>query len=270
MNKIFPLLFALTAAGAYASIQTNAVSESPKKSAAMSQSKIRAAIHKASLKMTGGKIRKPGSAAGVFVILNAQKRIDERLISPVLDTLDASLHIQGAIKSCNHIPLGQILSEVKNANGCAGVAIVDANDAPALLTAPEEGWAQINIAALAGDGVADEKLASRVRKETLRAFGFVCGAAYSNPGDNVMRSVRTPEGLDSLPKEEFGAYLIQSLPKTMETTGLIPWHQTTYLKACEEGWAPAPTNEYQKAIWDKVHATPKTPMKIEFDPKKGR
>ena len=44
----------------------------------------------------------------------------------------------------------------------------------------------------------------------------------------------------------------------------------TYKEACEEGWAPAPTNEIQKAIWDKVRATPKNPMKIEFDPKKGR
>jgi len=38
----------------------------------------------------------------------------------------------------------------------------------------------------------------------------------------------------------------------------------------EEGWAPAPTNEYQKIVWDKVHAIPQKPMKIEFDPKKGR
>ena len=34
--------------------------------------------------------------------------------------------------------------------------------------------------------------------------------------------------------------------------------------------APAPTNEFQKAVWDKVHAIPQNPMKIEFDPKKGR
>ena len=43
-----------------------------------------------------------------------------------------------------------------------------------------------------------------------------------------------------------------------------------YSAAVQEGWAPTPTDTVQKAIWDKVNATPKTPMKIEFDPKKGR
>jgi hypothetical protein len=52
--------------------------------------------------------------------------------------------------------------------------------------------------------------------------------------------------------------------------GVKPAHIRTYKQACKEGWAPAPTNEYQKAIWDKVHEPPATPMKIEFDPKKGR
>ena len=44
---------------------------------------------------------------------------------------------------------------------------------------------------------------------------------------------------------------------------------STYKKACQEGWVSAPTNDIQKAIWDKVHAAPKNPMKIEFDSKKG-
>ena len=28
----------------------------------------------------------------------------------------------------------------------------------------------------------------------------------------------------------------------------------TYRQACIEGWAPAPTNDVQKAIWEKVHS----------------
>ena len=52
--------------------------------------------------------------------------------------------------------------------------------------------------------------------------------------------------------------------------GIQAFVSDTYKNACEQGWAPAPTNDIQKAIWDKVHAVPKNPMKIEFDPKKGR
>ena len=46
--------------------------------------------------------------------------------------------------------------------------------------------------------------------------------------------------------------------------GVTPWKETTYKRACEEGWAPAPTNEYQKAVWDKVHAIPDQPLKIKY------
>jgi hypothetical protein len=34
--------------------------------------------------------------------------------------------------------------------------------------------------------------------------------------------------------------------------GIKPARMTTYRKACEEGWAPMPTNSVQKAIWDEV------------------
>ena len=42
----------------------------------------------------------------------------------------------------------------------------------------------------------------------------------------------------------------------------------TYWQACKEGWAPAPTNDVQKAIWDKVHSLPTAPLKIAPEPKK--
>jgi len=52
--------------------------------------------------------------------------------------------------------------------------------------------------------------------------------------------------------------------------GVMPARKGTYESACQEGWADEPKDKYQQAIWDKVHAIPKNPMKIEFDPKKGR
>ena len=86
----------------------------------------------------------------------------------------------------------------------------------------------------------------------------------------LMRNVRSVRDLDAVALEQFGVEEILHLRESTSHYGLVPWRQATYKKACEEGWAPAPTNEYQKAIWEKVHAVPKNPMKIEFDPKKGR
>ena len=55
-----------------------------------------------------------------------------------------------------------------------------------------------------------------------------------------------------------------------EKAGVTKSKMTTYLKACQEGWAPAPTNDYQKAIWEETRKLPEKPLQIKFDPKKGR
>ena len=49
---------------------------------------------------------------------------------------------------------------------------------------------------------------------------------------------------------------------------MYPVMMVTYGRAVREGWAPAPTNEYQKAIWDKIHAMPTEPIKIKPETKK--
>ena len=33
--------------------------------------------------------------------------------------------------------------------------------------------------------------------------------------------------------------------------GITPIYRTTYRQACIEGWAPAPTNDFQKAIFER-------------------
>ena len=57
-----------------------------------------------------------------------------------------------------------------------------------------------------------------------------------------------------------------------KTFGIEPIRMATYRIACEEGWAPAPTNDVQKAIWEKVKADkergPTNPIKIEPPKKK--
>ena len=84
-----------------------------------------------------------------------------------------------------------------------------------------------------------------------------------------MKPVSTLEELDGI-----GQYIcpepLPAIVSHLKQLGVKPIVTSTYRQAVREGWASAPTNEYQKAIWDKVHSAPKNPMKIEFDPKKGR
>ena len=60
------------------------------------------------------------------------------------------------------------------------------------------------------------------------------------------------------------------MQKMWNRFGVSKERRVPYRVACQQGWAPAPTNDYQKAVWEEVHAVPSDPMKIEFDPKKGR
>ena len=61
-----------------------------------------------------------------------------------------------------------------------------------------------------------------------------------------------------------------SAQKFLKSRGYAPLIRAPYAKACREGWAPAPTNDIQKAIWDKVHAMPTAPIKIKPETKKVR
>ena len=62
------------------------------------------------------------------------------------------------------------------------------------------------------------------------------------------------------------------MKKYLASAGVTPLRKTIYRKACQEGWAPAPTNEYQKAIWDKVRSEkergPTNPIEIPMPKKK--
>ena len=156
----------------------------------------------------------------------------------------------------------------------ADIAVIVAAeaDAPGLLAAPDEGWAVVNVRALTRNLKTEASKAkfyeARCRKEIMR--GFVCaagGVGSSFPG-NIM-NVAKVEDLDLC--EEFVPFdKVGVVRQHLKASGVIPSRFATYRTACREGWAPPPTNDVQRAIWDKVHAIPKTPMKIEFDPKKGR
>jgi hypothetical protein len=160
-----------------------------------------------------------------------------------------------------------ILNE-SGANGC--VFIIDNDSYPISLVAQEAKWGIVNIAALNTAGADAKTIAIRTAREAWRVFALVAGAGDTSMGHCLLKPVFSPEGIDKLSTNTISPEPLLSMKDHMEAMGIKQISRCTYLDACKEGWAPAPTNEFQKAIWDKVHAVPKTPMKIEFDPKKGR
>ena len=221
------------------------------------------------LRATGGRLLEPNSGKGVFVIASAQDKVELKDIQALANIIQSATMIEiHVVQSSDEMSAATL----RKLSAQMGVSVVDVPGKPGLIVAPEEGWAVVNIAPLAAGQDGKLNFARRVRKEIYRAFGMVAGGCGSSYQGNLLDPIRTPDDLDMYPESDLQMPIDmhQKMPKFCDKFGVRPWRMTTYRRACHEGWAPAPTNDYQKAIWDKVHAVPATPMKIEFDPKKGR
>ena len=145
--------------------------------------------------------------------------------------------------------------------------VVDETTLPMSLISLEQRWGVIN-AKLVLEGNPEGKARSmRLRRVMARVFKALLCSGSTVRG---VSAVRTGKDLEALPADPIEAASLMQMINSLQSFGLRPPRTVPYYRACKEGWAPAPTNEYQKAIWDKVHAIPAKPMKIEFDPKKGR
>lgn len=187
------------------------------------------------------------------VIVNNQKRIAEKdFFAPergIDDLFDFPLKI---------VPPG---TPTKDAG--LVITVSDNPTAPSLLVAPEAPWAGINVYALASDKPTEKVLVSRFQKELWRAFMYACGAANSLMQPCVMRQILSVKELDLHPVAMPCPDSLGRVMTTAKRLGIKQREYATYKEACEAGWAPQPTNDVQRTIWDKVHAMPSAPMKIK-------
>ena len=173
-----------------------------------------------------------------------------------------------------------MLFSQKNAITCAGevkkklkadfaIFIVDNKVLPPSLIAVESQWAILNVGALQTNGANEEIVRIRARNEFSRVFSILCGAFCSQYPAPLMNLVTDLSDLDlclAAPPGDVGT----RVKGYLEKRGVQAERKVLYRKAVQEGWASAPTNKFQQAVWDEVHAAPKNPIRIEYDPKKGR
>ena len=211
-------------------------------------------------RQTGGTLVRPGSGGGRIAFVNCQERFAQNALEDIAQQLGrmSRLNIVSVKGKKNLVP-----SSVRKEHGAeVSVMLVDKPDEPLMLLAPEDGWGMVNVARIA-DG---EKFNAGCCKALLRTFGLLCGGGISMQQGNILSEVKLEKTYDlqnTLPQDVTMRQL-----KYLADMGVKPQSRTTYRKACEEGWAPAPTNEVQKAIWDKVHEMPTEPIKIKPETKK--
>ena len=190
-----------------------------------------------------------------FGIENAQKVVDAATVAEIVRKARIFAKIPFALDA---------------PNAPAAVRLVEADGFPgAIAVYPEAYRASVNVKALAADGAVADVVAERLRKEIVRAALFVLGSGYS-PSPCLARPVAGLEELDNLAVPMLSPETMTHL-KAMPKLGIREIRFATYWQACREGWAPAPTNDIQKAIFEQVKADkergPTNPITIQ-PPKK--
>jgi hypothetical protein len=152
----------------------------------------------------------------------------------------------------------------------AAVLIVEDDSLPMTLVAPEKRWTILNIKPLLADAPAEGRIEERFTKMLWCAVARTLGAGYSGYKPCVLVPFTSLSALDHNPVTKPCPEPFNKMIDTGAVYGIKTITIASYRDACRRGWAPVPTNDVQKAIWDEVHALPASPIKIEFDPKKGR
>ena len=261
MNKIILLLSVAIISNAFAIPNRRTPSNmTPEERAAK-----RAEMQKKMLQQTGGIIARPETQKGEIVYVNCQNSAKEIWLFESAKYFSEQTKFKVSVKNgAFDFPYPKIQGEVS-------IFIIDDNKLPPLLVAPESRWAMVNMAQLKiGKGEKPAFLEARTRKQLSRAFAHLCGGIGSRYPGSAACGITKVEDLDKIMELRLPLDIIQRFKEYMGAFGVSPAEYVPYRKAVIEGWASSPTNEYQKAVWDKVHAMPTAPIKIKPETKKVR
>ena len=215
-------------------------------------------------KKLGGHVINKGTMKGKLICINTQTAIPEE---PLRETAKSMADFLMSDFSLQHsdtpVSFVDAANTIKASGATAGVVIGKDAAMPALTIVPDSLCAYINVTPLEGDAKLSPR---RVRLEMWRALGYLYGIDFEGC---MLHPVKTIDELDELPNA-LSQEALYHITHTLEQSGITPSTRATYRTACKEGWAPAPTNDVQQAIWNEFHELPSKPITIEFDPKKGK
>ena len=197
----------------------------------------------------GGLVTKVMAGKAIRVV-NAQKVIPEASLNEVAEQMTGVLSLPVELMNSLETNPEHLLDE----KTAAVVIVREAGNTPRLLVAPEDCWAVVNVTALQADRPDVGLLQIRTAKEVWRAMALVLGASDSLLQPCLMTSIRSLKDLDGNPCVRLSPYPCNKMIENAGRLGVEMRIRTTYKRACQEGWAPAPTNAVQKAIWEQVKA----------------
>lgn len=157
-------------------------------------------------------------------------------------------------------------ARLKSLGANAAIFIGDDPTLPMSLTAVEAKWTFINYGCLIADNPGGELVNRRMDKMFSRAtMAILGGGSFMNFPMSATKRVNSIADLDRLEGRSPSPFAMMSMSAYIDELGIKFEQESTYEQACQEGWAPAPTNEIQKAIWREIHTPPTKPLKITYD-----
>ena len=223
-------------------------------------------VSDASTQTDGGLIVKSGSYKGKVAIVNAQSRLSPKNFADVISKIDPENEYNIVFEKAPSCEDPTKLMKELGAN--FALIVVDDPKRPLTLIAPDDHWALVNVAGIDA-GLKSEKAKARFfegrcRRQILRIFALAAGGGASQYQGNLT----SPGKLSNLDfyDESIPLDVKQRNDAYFPTIGVTKKITASYFIACQEGWAPAPTNDCQKEIWDAIRNPPEKPLKIKFDP----
>ena len=214
----------------------------------------------------GGEISLWPKDPGLFLFVNAQSRLPESSLAKPVKSLADEFYIDIRIKkgSGEAFDIRKSSALLKSYGAKGGIWIVDDPFLPVSLAAIEDGWGVLNVAPLLADAPAADRLERRLYKIVNRIFAEIHGVSdpLMMPACVTKQAVGIA-GIDELACIDYSPEADSKISGFLAKLGYKQKKFGTYQDACEEGWAPKPTNAVQKAIWDKVHQLPTSPLTIK-------
>ena len=257
MNKLFLSVAAISAA--FSVIADATAPQTQRLSTIERKAKLEAVVNQ----RVGGFIERPGTAKGSITYINCQQKAPKAWIDESIAYFSEVTKFKIAYAE------GEFNLKNPKIEGNATIFIIEDETLPPILIAPENRWAAVNIAPIAKE-TRPAFFEARTKKELSRAFAYLCGATGSKYERSLTRGISSQAELDKNPDYELPMDVVQRFWDYMKPLGVLPAQRATYLKACQEGWAPPPTNDVQKSVWNQVHQIPDRPITIEYDPKKDK
>ena len=202
---------------------------------------------------TGGIVENRAAAKGKIVFLDAGAAAGDAL-KDVVKLIDQEFRCNVEVSATeSEFTISGAVETRKRLSANVLVAVVDNPALPMTLNAPEARWGIVNVAPLKLDAPSPETYKLRVQRAVLRGFGYVCGAANSSMACLMYPAFRA-EDLDDAASQNFSPDTVMRIEDQFKAIGIVQYPRTTYKTAALAGWAPTPTNDAQRAIWDMVQA----------------